>query len=152
MQVLGLPVAPGDEMVVVVWMGDQGSATPNPTGGFGAFSLTNMTRGVSTAPIYTPVASTNVSGTEAVWIMERPTVSAPASGIFGPSGYIPDLANYGSAVLSDAYAHRAAIGYLRYLDVPTVQVSMVDSRSTDVLSTVTALDSTSMRFDWKAFN
>jgi hypothetical protein len=85
-----------------------------------------------------------VSGREAVWIMERPTVS----------GSLPDLANYGSAVMYNASARKANSpryqGFMPYLGGHNKQDTMVNG--VDTLSTVTAIDSNSMRFDWKASN
>ena len=85
-----------------------------------------------------------MSGREAVWIMERPTVA----------GSLPDLANYGSAVTYNAFAREANSpryqGYVAYLGANNKQDTMVNGA--DTLSTVTAIDSNSMRFDWKAFS
>ena len=69
-------------------------------------------------------------------------------------GSLPDLANYGSAVMYNASAHRVNSprhqGYVPYLGGSNKQDTMVNGA--DTLSTVTAIDSSSMRFDWKAFN
>jgi hypothetical protein len=56
---------------------------PDLNGNFGVFFLMNLYTAISTY-IYTPVSFTKVFGKEAVWIMERPTESSPAVGIFGP--------------------------------------------------------------------
>ena len=135
-------VRPGDEIFTEVWIGNAGSA-PTLAGAFGVFLIMNLTTGVS-ASIYTPVGATRVGGSEAVWIMERPTVG----------GALPDLADYRSAVMSNAYARRAnsarGQGYVAYQGGRNKQITMVNGP--DTLSTVSPIDAYSMRFDWKAFN
>jgi hypothetical protein len=153
-QVGGFEVRPGDDMLVEVWIGDAGGS-PSLSGSQGVFMFTNFTTGRSTT-VYTPVGGTRVPGYAAVWIMERPTVQVrPASGIFGPQYAISDLADYGSAVMSEAYARKAnsarGQGYAGYLGSRIKQITMIDEGN-KVLSTVTPLDGESMRFDWKAFS
>ena len=65
---------------------------PDLNGNFGLFFLMNLYTAISTY-IYTPVSFTKVFGKEAVWIMERPTESSPAFGIFGPYQYLPLLSH-----------------------------------------------------------
>jgi hypothetical protein len=153
LQVTNFPVNPGDDMLVEVWIGNAGSG-PTLSGAFGVLLLMNLTVGVSTY-IYTPVGTTRVGGSEAVWIAERPTLLIPASGIFGPSTQLPDLANYGSATMFDAYARKANSpshqGYVPYFGPRNRQLSMV-GKNGDTLSVVTPIDAYSMRFDWKAFS
>ena len=136
------PVNAGDHIVTEVWIGNAGSA-PTPTGAFGCFLIMNLTTSMSTR-IYTPVGSTRVGGSEAVWIMERPTVG----------GGLPDLANYGSALMTDALARVVNSpkhqGYVAYQGRRNKQISMLNGGAT--LSTVTAIDATSMRFNWQAFH
>jgi hypothetical protein len=87
--------------------------------------------------------------------VERPALKAQPSGIFAQYNYLPYLSNYGSAFLSDAFAGRnditGAAGIVSYLDSLTVDLSMMDKALITTLSTATALDSSSMRFDWQAF-
>jgi hypothetical protein len=68
---------------------------------------------------------------------------------------LPDLANFGSAVMSEAYARKANSPrgqvYVSYFGTRTRQVSMV-GKSGDTLSTVTPIDAYSMRYDWKSFS
>jgi hypothetical protein len=135
-------INPGDEIFTEVWVGGADGSL-SLTGPFGRFFIMNMTTG-GYAFVNTPRAPTSVSGREAVWIMERPTVG----------GGLPDLANYGSAVMYNASARKANSprhqGYVPYLGARNKQETMVNGA--DTLSTVTAIDSNSMRFDWKAFN
>jgi hypothetical protein len=101
----------------------------------------NLTTG-GFAWLSTPRGGTQVSGREAVWIMERPTVN----------GSLPSLANYNSAVIYNASARKANSapyqGFASYLGV-NKQQTMVNG--SDVLSTVTSIDASSMRFNWQAF-
>jgi hypothetical protein len=140
--VSGLVVNPGDTIFTEVWMGNAGSS-PTLSGSFGIFVIMNLTTGAYTN-IYTPVGGTSVSGSEAVWIMERPTVG----------GSLPDLANYGSAIMSSASARKANAGnhqgYIAYQGARNKQITMVNG--TDILSMVTPIDANSMRFDWQRFN
>jgi hypothetical protein len=140
-------VSPGDQMHVEVWIADAGSG-PSLSGFFGVFLLMNLTTPQTTS-IYTPVGTTRVIGTEAVWIMERPTILIPLI------TYLSDLANYGSATMSNAYARKAnsprGSGYVAYFSLPYFQFTMSNFAGT-TLSTVTPIDSSTMRFDWQNFN
>jgi hypothetical protein len=130
-------------MFVEVWVTDNGDA---------AFFLFNESTGHSRL-ITTPLAGTPLPLKQAVWIMERPILTAQPSGIFSSKyTYLSFLSNYGSAFLSDAFAGRdipEAPG-VSYLDSRTVDVTMKD-KADNILSTATALDSSNMRFDWQAF-
>ena len=151
-QVTSVPVMPGDQMLVEVWVGNPGSG-PTLSGSFGCFLLMNLTAGVGTS-FTTPVGTTTVGGSEAVWIVERPLLYFPASGIFGKSTRYAYLGNYGSVVISDAFARKAnspsGSGFVSYFGARNRQITMIDS-FLNTLSTVTPIDLTSMRFDWKAF-
>jgi hypothetical protein len=151
-QQVNLSVSPGDRVLVEVWMGNAGSA-PTLSGSFGVFLIMNLTTGFSTQ-VLTPVAGSVVSGNEAVWIVERPTLFFPPQGIFGAFSKLSDLADYGSAVMSEAYARLTnsarGRGYVPYYNFRDKQITMTNGST--VLSTVTSLDSYSMRFDWHAFS
>jgi hypothetical protein len=140
--ITNFPVRVGDEIYTEVSMGDA-AGDLSLSGIFGRFLIMNLTTG-QVAQIYTPRGSTIVSGREAVWIMERPKVG----------GSLPSLADYGSATIYYAEARRINSarhqGYVNYLTGNTQVDTMTDSAGT-ILSTVTAVDSQSMRFDWKAF-
>ena len=140
--ITNFPVRAGDEIYTEVWMGDA-AGDLSLSGVFGRFLIMNLTTG-HVAQISTPRGSTVVSGREAVWIMERPTVN----------NSLPDLADYGSATVYYAEARRINSGrhqgYVNYLTGSTQADTMTDSAG-KILSTVTAVDSQSMRFDWKAF-
>lgn len=135
-------INPGDEIFTEVWVG-AADGGPSLNGAFGRFFIMNLTTG-GYASVSTPRAPTSVSGREAVWVMERPTVG----------GSLPDLANYRSSVMYNASARKANSpryrGFVPYLGARNTQNRMTNGA--DTLSTVTAVDANSMRFDWKAFN
>jgi hypothetical protein len=85
-------VNPGDAMTVEVWI-STGSGAPNPNGSYGAFRIIDQTQNISTE-FYVPLNGTTFNGTEAEWIMERPTVNG---------GY-PELAAYLIANMSGGSA------------------------------------------------
>jgi Peptidase A4 family len=133
-------IHPGDEIFTEVSVsGNDGVLSLD--GAFGRFFIMNMTTGAY-ASIATPRAAMTVNGREAVWIMERPTVG----------GSLPELANYDSAVMYNASARKANSpryhGFVPYLSSESRQDTMVNGE--DTLSTVTAIDANSMRFDWRA--
>jgi hypothetical protein len=142
--ITNFPVRAGDEIMTEVWMGDA-AGDPSLSGYFGRFLIMNLTTGLVTQ-VYTPRGTTTVGGTEAVWIMERPTF---------PFG-LPDLADFRSATMYDVLARRINSarqqGYVSYLTGATKVNTMTNLAGTDTLCTVNAIDSASMRFDWQAFN
>jgi hypothetical protein len=80
----------GDEMEVEVWIGT-GSGAPNPNGSLGSFRITDVTQSQEWR-FDTALDGTKYNGTEAEWIMERPTVG----------GGLPELAAYLITVMVDA--------------------------------------------------
>lgn len=141
-QITNFPVNPGDEIFVEVYVANAGGS-PNLNGFFGQFWIENLSNNHFTI-VYTPRGSTVVGGSEAVWIMERPTVG----------GSLPDLADYSSAIMFDAYARRnnsaRHAGYVPYQGDTNLQITMMNG--SDSLSTVSAIDAYSMRFSWKNFH
>jgi hypothetical protein len=140
----GFTVNPGDEVLINVWVGTGNDAPPSLSGTQGRFFIMNLRTG-GFAQMGVDLGTTVVGGSRAVWIMERPTLAG---------GTLPNLANYGSVVLYDASARRANSGRnepyigettLQFTGPRTKQMTMVNGRGT--LSTVTAIDANSMRFD-----
>jgi Peptidase A4 family len=146
-QIANFAINPGDEIFVEVFIGNAGCG-PDLTGFFGQFWLENLTTSQSTI-VYTPRGSTTVVGREAVWIMERTELIA-ANGTTS----FPDLADYGSATMLNAWARRSNSprhqGYVSYQGDTNVQITMVNG--SDTLSTVAPIDAVSMRFSWQAFH
>ena len=85
-------VNPGDEIEVEVWIGT-GSGAPNPNGSLSSYRITNVTQGLE-ARFDIPLNGTFYHGTEAEWIMERPTVN----------GSLPELSAYLIANMANANA------------------------------------------------
>ncbi len=138
-QIANFPVRPGDEIACQVWVADAGQM-PSLNGSSGVFLVMNLTAGVSSGYLYTPRGTTTVAGAEAEWIMERPTVI----------GKLPDLADYGTAQVTDAYARTVSGGYVSYQGAANEQITMFNGA--DVLSAASAVDSVTMKFSWKAFH
>ncbi len=140
----GLTVSTGDEIYTQAWIGDAGSG-PTLSGQFGVVYIQNNTTGYSTW-VYTDRGATRLKGAEAEWIMERPTIEPPV--FVAPYGYYT-LADYGAAVMRNAYARRAneprGQGYVSYEGGPNNQITMIDL-SGSVLSTVRPIDSEAMLF------
>jgi hypothetical protein len=133
-------IRPGDRIFTEVWIGNAGSSR-TLSGFFGVFVIMNLTTSVTTS-IYTPVGTTRVGGTEAVWIMERPTVG----------GALPDLANYAAAIMSNASARQAnSSHFLPYQGAANKQIAMTNLTNTANLSTVTPINASSMLFLWQRF-
>jgi hypothetical protein len=141
-QITNFPINPGDEIFVEVYVANAGGS-PDLNGFFGQFWVENLSNNHFTI-VYTPRGTTVVGGSEAVWIMERPTVN----------GSLPDLADYNSAIMFDAYARRNKsarhAGYVPYQGDTNLQITMMNG--SDSLSTVSAIDAYSMRFSWKDFH
>jgi hypothetical protein len=146
-QIANFPIHPGDEIFVEVFIGNAGGG-PDLTGFFGQFWIENLTTSQSTI-VYTPRGGTTVVGSEAEWIMERTELIA-ANGTTS----FPDLADYGSATMFNAWARRSNSprhqGYVSYQGDTNVQITMVNG--SDTLSTVAPIDAVSMRFSWQAFH
>lgn len=140
-----LHVNPGDRMYVGVWMGDEHSNLS--LNGDAIFSLTNMTTGEyakhSTSRT-SKKGTTVVSGTMAVWIMERPTNIK--------TNRYTDLADYHSATMTSAYAAPASGSGSFYSDHSNIQIQMKERHKPfPILSTVTSIDRGTMRFSWQNF-
>ena len=88
-------IHPGDEIFTAVWIGN-GDNSPSLSSASATFFMMNLSTGGFTS-LSVPRSPLCVKGREAVWAMERPTVG----------GSLPDLANYGSAVIYNASARRA---------------------------------------------
>lgn len=132
-------VNPGDEMSVSVSMGGN-FILPYLSGPDGIFLIENVTRGEYTA-ISTPRGSTTVGGSEAEWIMERPTVG----------GSLPDLANYHLAFMWNASALSAkTYNWVNYNSAANEAIFMYNNN--DLLSGVYYLTPSEMFFVWYAFH
>jgi len=148
------PVHPGDEVLSIVWVGSSISA--NAYGGTGFFSLEDISGGfhVQVAQPFTSKPGGDIFlGNNAEWIMER-TLQYPC-GTCTP--YLPDLSNYGTAVMFGAYAQRQDGALVKYSEVNNDLLTMTNYPPWDVfvpdqLSTVVSTGPTSMRFTWLGFH
>jgi len=145
-QVLGnFTVTPGDLMFTEVWVGNAGSS-PSLSGlyaiGFvedisrGEYTYIYNCRGLSIFGICTNAAQTNISGSEAEWIMERPTVN----------GSLPDLADYNYTFMYDAYALQTNGYYMNYNGANNQQIYMYNGN--DLLSAPYSWNSSTILFEW----
>jgi hypothetical protein len=91
-QGVSLSINPGDDIDVGVWVGDSNTIT-DFHGGYGWFYLQNKTQGQAVR-ISTPLSGTHFGGSEAEWVLERPTVS----------GSYAELSCYIIAIMTNAYA------------------------------------------------
>jgi len=132
-------VNPGDEISCSVSMGGN-FIIPYLSGPDGIFIIDDVTRGEYTS-VATPRGTTNVGGSEAEWIMERPTVG----------GSLPDLANYGVAFMWNASALSAkTYNWVNYSAAANQQIFMYNG--SDLLSTAYYLTPSEMFFVWTAFH
>lgn len=86
-------VSPGDEMFIEVWVGNFFPQTPSLFGNLAIAFVEDITRGEYTY-VYNPIASGQILGYQAEWIMERPF----------ENGALPDLADYNNANMYLPYA------------------------------------------------
>jgi hypothetical protein len=135
-------VDPGDEIYSEVWLGNPGGF-PTAGGADGFFYIENLTRSEYTL-FHQPIVTTPTDvGSTAEWIMERPTVN----------GALPDLADYGVASMSDAYALSTTGNWVCYDCAANDQVWMYEFGSTgDLLSEVYPATASSMEFIWTNFH
>jgi hypothetical protein len=132
-------VSPGD----IVWVTVTVLSLLSPPVGTltaGFFQLENISTGQSTAPI--AIAPTSVGATEAEWIMERPTVN----------GSLPELANYGSALMPVVYAKTGGgQTVLPFPEDPSTLLITMTNFANNVLSTASTAGPL-VSFTWKAFD
>ena len=118
--VTNLPVAPGDELYVVVW-------ATSPTQGYAY--LGNLSTGQGVSLSISPPAGTRLVGNSAEWVTERPTVGSS----------LATLARYTSATFSNAWAvdNRGAGSYAGYANFgdSLVYLTMLDAAYNPVSST-----------------
>lgn len=139
-QLTNFKVGPGDHMLGQIWMGNVGS-TPTISGVFGVCFLFNLSNGSFTHVYIAPPAGTTFTGASAEWIMERPTVN----------GVLPDLSDYGAAMMFNAWAQRTDGSVVNSSGNPnSLQITMTNGAGA-ALSSVTRLTDTSMVFNWLAF-
>jgi hypothetical protein len=138
-------VTPGDLMFTEVWVGNSG-ASPSLAGSYaiatvedisrGEYTTIYNCRGTSVFGICLNVNQTKIGGSEAEWIMERPTVG----------GSLPDLADYSYSYMYDAYALQSNGYWMNYDGANNQQIFMYNGN--DVLSGVYPSSTSTMLFYW----
>ncbi|MBV9267844.1 MAG: hypothetical protein JO061_16875 [Acidobacteriaceae bacterium] len=129
------PVSPGDEIICTVSMGGN-FFLPELSGPDGIFNIENVTKRIYTS-IATPKGSTSVGGSEAEWIMERPTVN----------NALPDLADYSYTYMYEAMALSAkTYNWVDYDAANYQQIFMYNGN--DLLSGAYADGTSTILFFW----
>jgi hypothetical protein len=132
-------VSPGDEIICSVSIGGS-FFIPELSGPDAIFNIENVTKGISTS-IVTPKGSTSVGGSEAEWIMERPTVN----------GSLPDLANYGYTFMYGASALSAnTYNWVNYEAANFEQIFVYNGNN--LLSAAFSDGASTILFYWFAFH
>jgi hypothetical protein len=139
-------ISPGDEIFAELSIANAGGS-PDLSGFFGYFVIMNLTQGW-TSQVYTQRGTTTVGGSEAEWIVERPTLGSS----------LTDLANYSTAQIYNATARRPNSprhqGYVNCCDntgSPSF-LNMTMMNGTTNLSTVSVANGAAMNFTWQAFH
>jgi hypothetical protein len=142
-------VNPGDLMFSEVWVGNAGQS-PSLSGSYAIAFVEDITRNEYTT-VYVcrgltlfgacfNIGQTNVGGSEAEWIMERPTVG----------GSLPDLANYNYTYMYDAYALKTNGSWMNYDGANNQQIFMYNG--SDLLSGAYSSNSSTILFYWFNFH
>jgi len=149
-QIQNFPVYPGDEIFSIVMVGASASAPANAYGATGSFFIEDISGGFHVQPSVSKPSADTFSGNNAEWIMERPTESA--CGTCTP--YLPNLAKYGTAVMSGTFAQRQDGALVNYSAVSNDQLTMDDYPTvpTVPLSKVVPTSTSNMQFTWINFH
>jgi hypothetical protein len=145
MELGNFAVSPGDLLYSEVWVGNAGQL-PSLSGLFGIAFLEDVTRS-EFATIYTcrgltlnnnctSLGQVIVGGSEAEWIMERPTVG----------GSLPDLTDYYEVYVNAAYAQQPNFTWVPYSAANNEQMLMFNGN--DLLSMVYPWATSEMLFYW----
>jgi hypothetical protein len=142
-------VAPGDLMFSEVWVGNYGQS-PSLSGSYAIAFVENISRGeyttvyncrgVSFFGICTNISQVNIGGSEAEWIMERPTVN----------GSLPDLSDYSYTFMYDAYALKTNGYWMNYNGANNQQIFMYNGN--DLLSAAYPWTGSTILFEWYNFH
>jgi Peptidase A4 family len=148
-------VHPGDQIFVEVSILGF-DEMPDPAGDRARFILRNDTTN-KIAQVVTPRGTTNIVASEAVWIVERPTLVATKT--------LFPLSNYGTVTITSAQAGIGSnteggpnwFNYTLGQDADddiynTIQITMINSAGTANLSTVAEVDESTMTFTWEGTN
>jgi hypothetical protein len=135
--ITGLSVSPGDKIQAAVWIGDS-TGVQDINGSFAWFHINDATT-EQYVHFYVGLDKTVFDGSEAEWIMERPTVG----------GIVPDLANYSSALMSNAFVGTTT----KIIDSGTAaNVTITMYNGSDKLSTAINSPPNAIVFSWHHFH
>lgn len=131
----------GDEIFAHVWVGDS-SGHVSLYGLYYWFYIGDVTQRQA-VQFSMPYSSTDpFTGSEAEWIMERPTLV---------SGTLSNLSNYGFASIQNAAVLNVTTGKYIQPSAASRQITMYDSAN-NVLSSATALGAGAIQFQWFRFH
>jgi hypothetical protein len=153
----GLTINPGDQVFTEVWIGSAGGG-PSLTAAspFMVVCLENLTSSAGACFNYTPLAGTVVGGSEAEWIMERPSENC---GNQGNNCTLSDLANFGNVTVftTNMLARRSNSprhgGYSGCCGTGSFLINMTsDGTATGTTLDTVNLNGGTINFDWSAFH
>lgn len=140
----GLSINPGDVVFVEVWIGDS-TGHIKQNGAYGWFAMTNRTQSQAVR-ISTPLSGTYFNGSEAEWIMERPTVG----------GVYSELSDYSFATMTQAYALTSKVVWKAYNKIQNRHLMMYEQYNpqpdNNLLSNPGPFGTAAMYFDWFNFH
>jgi hypothetical protein len=128
-------ISSGDKIGASVYICDS-DGLKDENGSNACFVLFDASISTSTTPVIVPFGGTKFHGSEAEWIMERPTLKG---------GVLPNLANYGSVLMNGTGAENST--GVEQSSAKAVNISMTNG--TDTLSTATNLP---IVFTWRHFH
>ena len=151
-----LPINPGDQVWVNVWIGYDTSPTHFAGGHTAYFSILNATQHQAyyfTSTSFEQLPSNALfQGSQAEWIMERTCISSclgSGTPVFG------DLSDYGAAFMTLAQAQKATGSWID-ASASTVQINMKEKNTpwpdNDLLSTAVLLPKTTIAFQFVNFH
>ena len=137
-----LQVVAGDEVACNVWIGDNTTQTPNPSGAYADFTCQDMTTGHATT-VRTPLGTVAVRGAEASWILEQPFSNQQVDG----------LPNFGTVFIKNPSAERVDRNppWVSFDDPRStmIQITMVGGNDAHNRDTVTAVNTDQeIQFTW----
>jgi Peptidase A4 family len=140
----GLSINPGDDIVAQAWIGDsKGRVRQN--GAYGWFAIFNKTQSQA-VQISTPLSGTYFNGSEAEWIMERPTVG----------GVLSELSDYGFDTITNARAETTKSKWKTYDNIQNRHIVMYEQYNpqpdNNLLSNPGPNGSGAMYFNWFNFH
>jgi hypothetical protein len=143
-RITSVAINPYDDVIGQVWIGDA-NGTIDQNGGYAWFYLHDFNN-LQYVYFSTPLDGTYFTGSEAEWIMERPSVN----------NNFPDLADYGLTGTWYAYALNTNGTSVAYSAAPNLNITMYNNyynyNDDNVLSEVIPVTADQMWFFWQNFH